>query len=166
VNSHAKVGKGINKGFCMSMMCARRRVTSLVSKHLSNFEFEFWTFILDLSNIRFLVLFSQLLHPQSTTNTTPQHLPQTKKPTNPAEWCKFRFNVYFSDDKRRWFFKKQGRTCATHIGHCHLDPKQVKASSTTLDKGKYEFVLQQLQMNILIAAIQALLEKRTDTNYS
>jgi hypothetical protein len=42
----------------------------------------------------------------------------------------------------------------------------VKASSATLDKDKYELVLQQLQMNIPIAAIQALLEKRTDTNYS
>jgi hypothetical protein len=42
----------------------------------------------------------------------------------------------------------------------------VKASSATLDKDKYELVLQKLQMNIPIAAIQALLEKRTDTNYS
>jgi hypothetical protein len=31
---------------------------------------------------------------------------------------------------------------------------------------EYELVLQQLQMNIPIAAIQALLEKRTDSNYS
>jgi hypothetical protein len=42
----------------------------------------------------------------------------------------------------------------------------VKASSATLDKDEYELVLHHLQMNIPIAAIQALLEKRTDTNYS
>jgi hypothetical protein len=53
----------------------------------------------------------------------------------------------FSDDKSRWFFKKQGGGCSTHIGHCHLHPKQVKATSTTLDKDEYELVLQQLQMN-------------------
>jgi hypothetical protein len=36
-----------------------------------------------------------------------------------------------------------------------------------LDKDGYDaLVLQQLQMNIPIAAIQALLEKRTDTDYS
>jgi hypothetical protein len=74
--------------------------------------------------------------------------------------------VYFSDDKSRWFLKKQSGGCSKHIGHCHLHPKQVKASSATLDKDEYELVLQQLQMNIPIAAIQALLEKRTDTNYS
>ncbi len=42
----------------------------------------------------------------------------------------------------------------------------MKASSTTLDQDEYELVLQQLQMNIPITAIQALLEKRSDTNYS
>jgi hypothetical protein len=41
VNSQEIVGKGINKGLCMSMMCARGRVTSLVSKHISNFHSEF-----------------------------------------------------------------------------------------------------------------------------
>jgi hypothetical protein len=35
-----------------------------------------------------------------------------------------------------------------------------------LDKDEYELVLQQLQLNIPIAAIQALLEKRTDMDYS
>jgi Lhr-like helicase len=70
------------------------------------------------------------------------------------------------DDKCKWFFKKQGGGCSTHVGHCHLHPKQVIASSTTLDEDKYELVLQQLQMSIPIAAIQALLEKRTDTNYT
>jgi hypothetical protein len=40
----------------------------------------------------------------------------------------------------------------------------VKASSTSLEKEEYELALQQLQANIPIAAIQALLEKRTDTN--
>ena len=103
---------------------------------------------------------------QSTTNTIPQRLRQTKRPINLAERCKFRFNVSFSDDKCRWFFKKQGGGCSTHIGNCHLHPKQVKASSTTLDKDEYELVLQQLLMNIPITTIQALLEKRTDTNYS
>jgi hypothetical protein len=41
VNSQEIVGKGINKGLCMSIMCARGRVTSLVSKHFSNFDSEF-----------------------------------------------------------------------------------------------------------------------------
>jgi hypothetical protein len=40
VNTHAKVGKGINTGLRMSMMCARGRVTRHVRKHLSHFEFE------------------------------------------------------------------------------------------------------------------------------
>jgi hypothetical protein len=81
-----------------------------------------------------------------------------------VERCQFRFNVYFSDAKHRWFFKKQGGGCSTHIGHCHLNPRQVKASSATLDTEEYELVLQQLQMNIPVASIRALVEKRTDTN--
>ncbi len=40
----------------------------------------------------------------------------------------------------------------------------MKATSTTLDKDEYELVLQQLQMNIPVASIRALVEKRTDTN--
>jgi hypothetical protein len=102
---------------------------------------------------------------QSTADAAPQRHRQTKRPANPAERCKFRFNVCFSDDKSRWFFKKQGSGCSTHIGHCHLDPKQARASSAALEKEEeHELVLQQLQMNIPIDSIRALLEKRTDTN--
>jgi hypothetical protein len=80
--------------------------------------------------------------------------------------CTFKFNVYFSDVKSRWFFKKTGGGCSTHIGHCHLDPKKVKASATTLDKEECELVLDQLQMNISIDSIRALLERRTDTKFT
>jgi hypothetical protein len=103
---------------------------------------------------------------QSTTNKIPLRLRQTSLPTTPAEKCPFTFNVFYSNDKCRWFIKKQGGGCSTHIGHCHLDPNQVKARSTTLDKDQYERVLEELQLNIPVAAIQALLEKRTDTNLS
>jgi hypothetical protein len=41
VNSQEIVGKGIIKGLGMSIMCARGRVTRLVSKHFSNFDSEF-----------------------------------------------------------------------------------------------------------------------------
>jgi hypothetical protein len=74
---------------------------------------------------------------QSTANTTRKRLRQTKRPTNPAGKCTFRCNVYFSNNKRRWFFKKQGGGCSTHIGHSKsVDPKQMKASSATADANK------------------------------
>ena len=111
----------------------------------SNFELDFRIVIQHLYFIE-----SLNLHPlciafpsthQKTTNTTPQRLRKSKRPTNDAERCKFRFNVYFSDEKSRWFFKKEGGGDATHIGHsCHLeDPKQVKATSTTLDSTMDEY---------------------------
>jgi hypothetical protein len=69
--------------------------------------------------------------------------------------CKFRFTVHYSNDKNRWFLKKQGSGCATHKGHCHLDPKEVKSRSATLEEDEYKVVLEQLQANISIASIRA-----------
>jgi hypothetical protein len=62
--------------------------------------------------------------------------------------------------------KKQGGGCSTHNGHCHLDQKQVQSSSASLEKDEYELVLQQLEENIPIASIRALLLRRTDTSLS
>ena len=133
----------------------------------SNFELEFRI------RIHYLSFVSLNSHPlctafpsthQKTTNKTPHRARQTKRPTNALERCKFRFDVYFSDNKSRWFFKKKGGGHSTHNVHCHLDPKQVKSSSATLDMNEYELVLEQLQTNIPIASIQALLQTRSETN--
>jgi hypothetical protein len=62
VNSQEILGKGISKGLRMSMMCARRRVTSSVSKHFSNFDSEFRIRILKFEfRIRILHLYLESL---------------------------------------------------------------------------------------------------------
>jgi hypothetical protein len=112
-----------------------------------------------LSNTRLLALHVQRTNPALRSC-------KTSRPTVPAEQCKFKFNIYFSNDRNRWFFLKQGSGCSAHSGHCCLQPKQVKASTSTLDRDEYELALQQLQLNIPIASIRALLEERTDTSFT
>jgi hypothetical protein len=75
VNTLQSVGKN-GAGVRMSMMCDRGRVTRLVSKHVSNFEFE--CLYLNLSNIsRFRIDYVSFYYPVNYYNTT-KTLPNKK----------------------------------------------------------------------------------------
>jgi hypothetical protein len=67
---------------------------------------------------------------------------------------------------KRWYFPRLGSGDCGHKGHCELLPDQVRVQSSVVDSDELELIVQQLQNNIPVACIQALLLDRTDTALS
>ena len=100
------------------------------------------------------------------TPSVRQRTKSTKRPTSAGQRCPFQFKVFFNLALKRWYFPRLARGSCAHKGHCQVRSDEVRVRSSVIGEDSLELIIQQLQHNIPIACIQALLLERTDTNLS
>jgi hypothetical protein len=127
---------------------------------------------LDISNFRYLDIWltrASSLPPYFKSRVTLDSRTRTKttkRPTSGDDRCRFKIRLFFNHELRRWYFPRSGWGTCRHNGHCQLLPEQVKVQSSVVDRNELELIVQQLQHNIPVSCIKALLLHRTGTSLS
>jgi MULE transposase domain len=102
----------------------------------------------------------QSLNKNKTRNTV------TNRPTCAFEKCPFMFNICYSNVLKRWFIPCEGTGNWNHVGHIQLSQDGVRMSTKNLNPTLLDQVFTQLQLDINVSAIGALLNEESGFSLS
>ena len=74
--------------------------------------------------------------------------------------------MYYSIIQKRWFLPQDGDGACFHNGHVEVDPDEVHVSTANLAPEDLHRVLSQLECNISIPSIRAMLLAEHGTNFT
>ena len=98
--------------------------------------------------------------------TATQYNTKSSRPDCFDDKCPFGIQLYYSGHHKRWFIPREGSGSGCHLGHIRLAPDEVRYLTTNLNEDVLQTVLLQLEHQIRIPSIRALLHSQTGSTFT